>query len=49
MGGIREGYGRDENNPSRAEPPLYKGISSDDGRDGAIIALSSFQNRRESL
>ena len=32
-GEIRERYGRDENNPSRAQTPLYKGYPSDDGRD----------------
>jgi len=32
-GEIRERYGRDENNPSRAQTPLYKGDSSDYGRD----------------
>ena len=38
-GEIREGYGRDENNLSRAETPFYKGDSSDDGRDEAIFAM----------
>ena len=33
-GEIREGYGRDENNLSRAETSFYKGDSNDDGRDG---------------
>jgi hypothetical protein len=32
-GGIRERYGRDKNNLSRAGTALYKGNSSDDGRD----------------
>ena len=32
-GGIWERDGRDENNHSRAETPLYKGDSEDDGRD----------------
>ena len=32
-GVIWERYGRDENNHSRAETPLYKGDSEDDGRD----------------
>jgi len=32
-GVIWERYGRDEKNHSRAETPLYKGDSEDDGRD----------------
>ena len=32
-GGIREGYGRDQKHPSRAQIPLYKGIPEDYGRD----------------
>jgi len=38
-GEIRERYGRDENNPSRAQTPLYKGYPSDDGRDEGILSL----------
>ena len=38
-GEIWEGYGRDKNNLSHAETPIYKGISSDDGRDGDVFAL----------
>ena len=37
-GEIREGYVRDKKNLSRAETPIYKGISSDDGRDGDIFS-----------
>jgi hypothetical protein len=36
----KERYGRDKNNLHRAELPLYKGDSSDDGRDGEIFRLS---------
>ena len=39
-GEIRERYGRDENNPSRAQTPLYKGYPSDDGRDEGIFIAS---------
>ena len=31
---------RDQNNLSRAETPLYKGISSDDVRDGGVFRYS---------
>ena len=34
---MKERYGRDKNNLSRAEHPFYKGDSSDDGRDGAFF------------
>ena len=37
-GEIREGYVRDKKNLSRAETPIYKGISSDDGRDGDVFS-----------
>jgi hypothetical protein len=36
-GEMKERYGRDKNNLSRAEHPFYKGDSSDDGRDGAFF------------
>jgi hypothetical protein len=34
---MKERNGRDKNNLHRAESPLYKGDSSDDGRDGDIF------------
>ena len=33
----RERYGRDRKHPSRAQTPLYKGISEDDGRDERFL------------
>lgn len=38
MGGIRERYVRDKKYLSHSELPLYKGVSEDDVRDGAISA-----------
>jgi hypothetical protein len=35
-GEMKERYGRDKNNLSRAGTPFCKGNSSDDGRDGAF-------------
>ena len=35
-GEMKERYGRDRNNHSRAGTPFYKGDSCDDGRDGVI-------------
>jgi hypothetical protein len=32
-GEMKERYGRDENDLSHADSPLYKGNSSDEGRD----------------
>ena len=38
MGEMKERYGRDENDLSHAEIPLYKGNPSDYGRDERIYA-----------
>jgi len=35
-GEMRERYGRDENDLSRAQSPLYKGNPSDYGRDERV-------------
>jgi hypothetical protein len=36
---MKERYGRDKNNLSRAGTPFYKGDSNDDGRDGVITQV----------
>jgi len=33
-----ERYGRDEKNLSHAEPPVFIGVLSDDGREGRFFA-----------
>jgi len=33
----REGDGRNNENPSRASAPLYKGVPSKNGRKGGLI------------
>jgi hypothetical protein len=38
---MKERYGRDEKNLSRAETPFCKGDSDDDGRDGEIFQKKS--------
>ena len=44
MGGLWEGYGRDEKNPSRAGAPLYKGIPEDLGRDEGFLVIIQLFN-----
>ena len=38
--GIREGYGRDWEHPSRAQTPLYKGFPRDLGRDERFLSIN---------
>jgi len=38
MGEMKERYGRDKKNLSHAEPPFYKGILSDYGRDEGFLS-----------
>jgi len=37
-GEMKERYGRDENDLHRAQTPLYKGVSNDDGRDEGFLS-----------
>ena len=39
MGEMKERYGRDKNDLSRAQSPFYKGDFSDDGRDGGNVIV----------
>ena len=41
-GEMRERYGRDKNNLSRAGIPFYKGDYCDDGRDKGFLSASLF-------
>ena len=36
---MKERYGRDKNDLSRAQSPFYKGDFSDDGRDGGNVIV----------
>ena len=38
MGEMKERYGRDENNLSRAQTPMYKGDSKGYGRDEGFLS-----------